>query len=114
LLGAGNAVITNAGDVSVTGSVNASGTLTMNVAGTLKLEADATHDTFVTSNGQTINAQSLLVRSRDNRLALLSNNSGDQIISVTGGGSDVENLNLGGAAQISSFGLGSNQSLTIT
>jgi hypothetical protein len=112
LLAPGNATITNAGDVSVSNFVSIGGALTMNVAGALKLNADATHDAFVTSNGQTINAQSLSVSSRDGRTAILSSN-GAQSIAVSGGSIDVEVLNSGGIAQISTSP-GASQSIGVT
>jgi trimeric autotransporter adhesin len=101
-------------DFIVRSTVGSTGPMTLDVAGRLQLSANGAQGANVNGHSQTIRAQSVELMSQNGGSASLSNQSGDQRITVTGGSIDVQVLNGFGFAQISNAAPGSRQTIRVT
>jgi hypothetical protein len=116
--------ISATGDIRVVPSspavVNALGPQVINAGGGLIVQSSALGSAEVSaSGGQTIDARFVEVTAQDNNFAGISNfASGDQVITVAGGGSspgiDVQSLASGGSASIGNFAEGAAQTISVT
>ena len=138
LFAGGNATLNNAGDVTLTGFwnsfaassitttgpgsdlnvntfVQSNGPMTLNVDGAVRVAASGVQDASLTAfGGQSINARSLEVTSLDGRFASVGNNaSGNQTITVSGGGIDIDSISGNGFAFITNSGTG-GQLISVT
>ncbi|MGH6690304.1 MAG: beta strand repeat-containing protein, partial [Gammaproteobacteria bacterium] len=120
LSGGANSLTINAGnDIAIRGNVF-SGPQAINAGNGLIVQSSAAGSAQLTATaGQTINARFIDVTAQNNTSAGISNStSGNQIITVAGGGSspgiDVQSLASGGSASIANNASGAAQTITVT
>jgi filamentous hemagglutinin family protein len=93
-------LLKTAGALSISG-ISAGGALSVTNMGAVTLNASGGNDALLASNGgQTIQADALVVRAQDDRLARIVNFGGNQTVDVGPGGIDLTAVDGHGAAQI--------------
>jgi filamentous hemagglutinin family protein len=117
--GANSLTINSGNNLVIAGNVF-SGPQTVNAGGGLIVQGSATGPAQLSATGgQTINARFIDVTAQNNNFAGVSNNvSGNQVITVAGGGTspgiDVQSLASGGSASMGNNAPGAIQTITVT
>jgi autotransporter-associated beta strand protein len=112
----GSLTFNNTTDLTVADTVSSGGAMNINVAGALNVNGNGVQDALLLSfGGQNITAQSINLTAENNRRSNIENRGvGNQTITATSGGMNLQALGGSGVAQIVNSAPGAGQTLSMT